>query len=84
MSYGDVVAEIDAVKFLHAVQNAIVLNVGIMSNADLMNIAAQHGIHPDTGMFANGNVSDELGRIVDVASFGKLWRDAFVGADHGF
>jgi hypothetical protein len=25
-----------------------------------------------------------LGRIVDVASFGKLWRDAFVGADHGF
>jgi hypothetical protein len=49
-----------------------------------MDVAAEHGIHPDAGMLAHDDVTDELSGIVDVTGFWKLRGDAFVRADHGF
>jgi hypothetical protein len=80
---GDVVANVNAVLFLHAVQDAVVLNVGVVADADLVDVAAEDGVHPDAGVFAKNDVADELGGVVDVAGVGELGSDAFVGADHG-
>jgi hypothetical protein len=66
------------------VEDAVVLNVGIVADADLVDIAAEDRVHPDAGVFAKNDVADELGGVVDVASVGELGRDAFVGADHGY
>src|ERR1700730_16680895 len=83
VTYGDIVANVNAVLFFHAVEDAVVLNVGVVANADLVYIAAEDGVHPDAGVFAENDVADELGGVVDVAGVGELWSDAFVGADHG-
>jgi hypothetical protein len=64
------------------VEDTVVLNVGIVADADLVNIAAEDGVHPDAGVFAEDDVADQLGGVVDVASAGELGSDAFVGADH--
>jgi hypothetical protein len=55
-----------------------------VADADLVDVATEDGIHPDAGVFAENDVADELGGVVDVAGVGELWGDAFVGADHGF
>ena len=84
VAYGDIVANVDAVLFFHAVEDAVVLNVGIVADADLVDVAAEHRVHPDAGVFAENDVADELGGVVDVAGVGELGSDAFVGADHCF
>jgi len=83
VAHGDVVANVDAILFLHAVEDGVVLNVGVVANADLVDVAAEHGVHPDAGVFPYDHVADELGGVVDIASFGELGGDAFVGANHG-
>src|SRR5208282_2871382 len=57
--------------------------VGVVADANLVNVAAEDGVHPDAGVFADDDVADELGGVVDVAGVGELGSDAFVGADHG-
>jgi hypothetical protein len=84
VAHGDVVADVDAVLFFHAVEDAVVLNIGVVADADLVDVAAEDGVHPDAGVFAENDVADELGGVVDVAGFGELGSDAFVGADHGY
>jgi hypothetical protein len=84
VSYGDVVAHVNAVLSLHTVEDAVVLNVGIVADADLVYVATENGVHPDAGVLADNDVADELRGVVDVASVGELGSDAFVGADHGF
>ena len=82
MAHADIVAQVDAVLFFHAVEDAVVLNVGVVADADLMDVTAEDGVHPDAGVFAEHDVADELGGVVDVASVGELGGDAFVGEDH--
>jgi len=79
---GDIVANEDAVFSFHAVENAVVLNVGVVADADLVDVAAEDRVHPDAGVFAENDVADELGGVVDIAGVGELGSDAFVGADH--
>jgi hypothetical protein len=49
-----------------------------------VNIAPEHGVHPDAGVFADDYIADQLGGVVDVTGFWELGSFAFVGADHGF
>ena len=55
-----------------------------MADANLVNVAAENSVHPYAGVFADNDVADELGRVVNVGGFGDLGSDAFVGADHRF
>jgi hypothetical protein len=73
---GDVVADVDAVLFFHAVEDGVVLNVGIMADADLVDVAAENGVHPDAGVFAENDIADDLGGVVDVGGVGELRGDA--------
>jgi len=81
---GDVVAYVDSVLLFHAVEDGVVLNVGVVADADLVDVATEDSVHPDAGVLAHYDVSDELGGVVDVAGFGELGSDAFVGADHEY
>jgi hypothetical protein len=82
VAHGDVVANVDAILFFHAVEDGVVLNVGIMADANLVDVAAEDGVHPDAGVFSDDDVADELGGVVNVGGIGELGSDAFVGADH--
>jgi hypothetical protein len=55
-----------------------------MADADLVNIAAEDGIHPDAGVLAHDHVTDELRGVVDVACFWELRSGTLIGADHVF
>jgi hypothetical protein len=82
VAHGDIIADIDSILFFHAVEDAVVLNVRVVADADLVDIAAEDSVHPDAGVFANNYVADELGGVVDIAGLGELGSDAFVGANH--
>src|SRR5271166_1904811 len=66
----------------HAVQHAAILDVAVGADADHMHVAAYHGVHPDTGVFAQHDVANHLRRFVDVTGSRDRRADAFVGADH--
>jgi hypothetical protein len=65
------------------VENAAVLDVGVVADANFVDVAAQDGIHPDADVLAENNVADELGRVVNVARLLDLGSLSHVGADHG-
>ena len=67
----------------HAVQHAAILDVAVGAHADEVHIAAQHGVHPDAGVLAQGDVADQLRRFVDVARRRDGGTNSFVRAEHG-
>ena len=80
---GDVVAEDERVLVAHDVEDATVLNVGARANADVVDVAANHGAGPDTRVFADDHVADDDGSGVNVGGGGDLRVLAAVGADVG-
>src|SRR5579863_1092697 len=82
MAHGDVLAEIDAPFFFHAVEDAVVLDVGVGADADFVHVAAQDGVHPNRRVLAEDDVADDLCRVVDVAGGGDGGGRAFEGANH--
>ena len=79
---GDPVADGDGVEVALAVEDRAVLDVGVGADADGVDIAAEDGIHPDRGVFAECDVAEELGGEIDVAAFGNARRVALVTANH--
>lgn len=65
-------------------EDAVVLNVGVRTDTDLVYVAAQDGVHPDRHVLAENDVADDLGRLVDVASGRDRRAQAFVGSNHVF
>src|SRR5580658_9451141 len=78
---GDVVAEDERVLVAHHVQNAAVLNVGASADADVVDVAANHGAGPDAGVFANDDVADDDRGGVNIGGGGDLGVLAAVGAN---
>jgi hypothetical protein len=63
-------------------QHGVVLDICVSAYADGMNIAANHGIHPDTGVFAKYHIANHLRGNIHVASAGNGGQDALVGPNH--
>src|SRR6478736_5071187 len=59
--HGDPVPHGNAVFVAHAVEHAAILHVGVFANADGKDVAADDGVHPDAGVFADLNVANDLG-----------------------
>ena len=49
-----------------------------------LHVAAQNGVHPDTAVFAEDDVTDKLRGDVHVTGLGNGRGDAFIGTDHSF
>ena len=45
-------------------------------------IAADHGVHPDAGVFADFHVANDLGGLVDIARIMNARRDSLIRAKH--
>ena len=58
----DVVADFQVVV---GVEDAVVLDVGVTSDADASVVAAQDGAGPYAGIFAYGDVADDVGGFAD-------------------
>ena len=81
MANGNVFAEVDAPLLLHPVQHAVVLDVGIGPDTDLVHIPTHDGVHPDRCMLTQHDVANNLRRLIDVTTGGNRWLDAFVGSN---
>jgi len=82
MSDRDVFAEIYAPLLLHPVQHAIVLDIGERTDADLVHIAPQYGIHPYGSVLAEYNVPNDLRRLIDKTGRSNRRPDALVCSNH--
>jgi hypothetical protein len=80
---GDPVADGDGVEIALAMEHAAVLHVGVGADLDGVNVPAEDGVHPDRGVFAEGDIAEELGGEIDVAAIGNARRVALVTANHG-
>ena len=49
------------------VQYAAVLDIGVIADADPVDVAANYGQRPDRAVFAHFDVADNDGRLVDIA-----------------
>ena len=54
------------IEIAHAMQDGAVLYIALGTDADRIYIASDDGVHPDTGLFAEDNVTYDLRRGVDV------------------
>jgi len=79
---GDSVADEDGVAIFHAVEHGAVLDVGAGADADLVDVAAEDGVHPDGGVLAEDDVADDLGGDVDVGGGRDGWKQAAERTDH--
>src|SRR5207237_10899070 len=69
---GYVIAQENAEFLLHAMQDAAILNIGIMSDPDRVYVATQYGVHTDAVMLAKSNISDQLLELVQLNAFRNL------------
>ena len=54
-------------------QDAEVLNVGVLSNTDMINITAYHRTWPDGTIFGDGDLPNNGGTRVHINPFGDVW-----------
>ena len=83
MAYGYVIADEERVFVAHYVEDAAVLDIGAGADADVVDVAADHGAGPDAGVGADDDVADDDGGGVHVGRGGDLGPLAAVGADVG-
>src|ERR1700750_2377930 len=77
MPHRHILPEIHAPLLLHAVQDTVVLHVGICPYADLMHISAHYRVHPHRSVLAQHDIADNLCRLVDETT-------AWYGRPHAF
>src|SRR5665213_3970841 len=78
----DVVADRRLVRPLHDVHDAAVLYVRAAADTDPVHVAADHHTHPDAALFADLDVADHLGAVVDVGGRVDARQHAAVRAEH--
>jgi hypothetical protein len=66
-----------------AVEDGAILYVAALAYPDGVDVAAEDGVHPNRGSFAQHNVSDKLGADINIATCGYLGYVAQVATDHG-
>src|SRR6185312_3690901 len=82
VAHRDPVAHVYAVFVTHAVQHAAILHAAIFADANGKDITTNHGVHPDAGIFANLNIANDLGGLVDIATLVNARRDSLIRTEH--
>src|SRR5277367_5735670 len=63
-------------------QHGAVLDVGICSDPDRVDVAAHHRVHPDTRVLTQGDIANKLRGCIDIAASGNNWGVPLVRTDH--
>ena len=61
MSYGHVVTQTDGRFLIERMQHSTVLDITMFAHDDGVDVAAQHGIEPQTGTFPHRHIADDRG-----------------------
>ena len=61
---GHLVTDVGRVRAPHHVHDGAVLDVGAGADADLVDVAAHHAVHPDARLRADHHIPDDLGALV--------------------
>ena len=72
MPHRDAIADVQRKQPGVAMQHRIVLNVGLVADADGVDVAARGDVGPDAGALADCHVSDHLGAGIDVSGSGNF------------
>ena len=65
VTHRHVIAKNKGILVLHHVQDAAVLDIGVFSNADVVNIAANNGVKPHTGVISDLHIANNLRPVGD-------------------
>jgi hypothetical protein len=60
------IADDDGELPLHSMKDGAVLDVTAAANTDGVDVSAENSVHPDRGVFTEGDIADDLGGNVDV------------------
>src|ERR1700724_1636176 len=83
MPHRDPMADVQRKQSSIAVQHRVVLNIGVVPDADAVNVAARCDIRPNAGAFPYRDVSNHLRARVDIGGRGNLRKGTAVGTKHG-
>src|SRR6478609_4622579 len=67
-----------------AMQYRVVLNAGLVTDANPMHVATSHGAGPEAGALADSYVSDDLGAGINISGVGNLRQYAAISTNHAF
>jgi hypothetical protein len=82
MAHGDVIAQYERMSIMGDVQQAKVLNIGPVANADMVDISADDSMKPDAGFGSDDHVSDDNRSIFDKRAGSDSWSDASIRFQH--
>jgi hypothetical protein len=82
VTHSHVIVKNKGILVLHHVQDAAVLDIGVFSNADVVNIAANNGVKPHTGVISDLHIANNLRPVGDEDPISKLREFAFVVQQH--
>jgi hypothetical protein len=82
MANRDLVTDRRGVRVPHHVNHGAILHVGSAPDPDPMHIASNDDDHPDAAFFADLDVADNLGAVVDVGCRMNAGHSPAVGPEH--
>src|SRR5687767_14932038 len=82
MADRDLVTDRCCVRIFHNVNHGAILHVRSAPDPDLMDIATNDDCHPDAALFADLDVTDHLGALVDVSARMDTGHSSAVGPEH--
>ena len=72
MAHRDFILEYQRPLVLHHVQNAAVLDIGALPDADVVHVASHHALRPNARIFPNRDVTDNDRRRIDIGRIRNL------------
>jgi hypothetical protein len=82
MPYGDPIADYHGGTCI-GVDHCSILEVAVRTYADWLNVAAQDGLKPDAGVFANFDLSNQVRALSNKRGRGNAWRALSILQNHG-
>src|SRR5437667_9767267 len=82
MAHGHIIFENQRECASHDVANRTILDIRILADTDIVNIASNDAVVPYAGMVADFDVSHDLSTLGDIHSRTELWPDPLVLMQH--
>ncbi len=79
----DAIADDAGVDFAIDVDDGVVLDAGLVADADVVDIAADGDVGPDAGVFADNDVADDLGAVINESGGADLRHHPAKCSNHG-
>src|SRR5205814_1521739 len=79
---GHIILENQRARILHDMPDRAVLNIRVLANADVVDIAPDDTVVPDARMVADFHVADNLSAVGDINPRAQFWRFSLILMQH--